>query len=170
MWPVDTGKVDKLVVMHGLETTDHTAELLRECFRVLGPGGKALFIVPHRAGLWSRSDRTPFGYGKPYSQGQLEGLLKAHSFLPERHQATLYQPPSQRRFWRKTAGFWERMGGAMSMVVSGGVLMVEASKRVQAPTGPGEKVRSSGLRVLEGLRSPTPETAALQRHPRDWSR
>ena len=38
---------------------------------------------------------------------------------------------------------WERMGARLSMVVSGGVLMVEATKRVQAPSGPGlrEKVR-----------------------------
>jgi SAM-dependent methyltransferase len=160
LWPIDTGHVDKLVVMHGLETSERPTDLLKECFRVLGPGGKALFIVPHRSGLWSQSDRTPFGYGRPYSQGQLESQLKLHSFLPERHVHTLYQPPSQRRFWRKTAPFWEKLGGTLSMVVSGGVLMVEASKRVQAPSGPGEKVlRSSGLRVLEGLAAPKPETA-----------
>lgn len=164
-WPIDTGLVDKLVVMHGLETSEHPSEVLEECFRVLGPGGKALFIVPHRSGLWSRSDRTPFGYGRPYSQGQLEAQLKRHAFLPERHQHALYQPPSSRRFWRKTAGFWESMGGRVSWILSGGVLMVEASKRVQASSGPGEKVRSGpGLRVLEGLTAPTPETARAGQH------
>ncbi|QPM92074.1 class I SAM-dependent methyltransferase [Pseudooceanicola algae] len=158
LWPLDTGQVDKLIVMHGLETTERPSELLEECFRVLGPGGKALFIVPHRAGLWSRSDRTPFGFGRPYSQGQLETQLKAHAFLPERHVHTLYQPPSHRRFWRKTAGFWEKLGGSMAMIVSGGVLMVEASKRVQAPLGPGEREqRRAGLRVLEGFATPAPK-------------
>ncbi|NIZ11056.1 class I SAM-dependent methyltransferase [Pseudooceanicola sp. HF7] len=157
-WPIDTGQVDKLVLMHGLETTERPSELLEECFRVLGPGGRALFIVPHRAGLWSRSDRTPFGYGRPYSQGQLEAQLKSHAFLPENHVHTLYQPPSHRRFWRKTAGFWEGLGGAMAMIVSGGVLMVEATKRVHLPAGPGERARrGSGLRVLEGLTAPAPK-------------
>ena len=164
LWPIETGLADKLVLMHGLETSDSPTELLEECFRVLGPGGKAMFIVPHRAGLWSRSDRTPFGYGRPYSQSQLEAQLKRHAFLPERHQHTLYQPPSSKRFWRKTANFWEKLGGQLSFVLSGGVLMVEATKRVQAPSGPGERVRAkSGLRVLEGLAAPKPD-AARARH------
>ncbi|MBT9384650.1 hypothetical protein KM176_12330 [Pseudooceanicola sp. CBS1P-1] len=165
VWPVDTGMVDKLIVMHGLEVSERASDLLDECFRVLGPGGKALFIVPHRSGLWARSDATPFGFGRPYSQSQLEAQLRRHSFLPERHVHTLYQPPSHRRFWRKTAPFWERMGRSMSMIVSGGVLMVEVSKRVQAPNDPGERVRRGpGLKVLEGLAVPKPETAYRNGH------
>lgn len=70
-WPLETGHVDRLVVMHGLETSDDASALLDECYRVLGPGGEALFIVPNRTGLWARSDRTPFGYGRPYSLSQL---------------------------------------------------------------------------------------------------
>ena len=65
LWPVETGAVDKLVLMHGLETSERPSELLDECWRVLGPGGKALFIVPNRAGMWARRDRRPFGYGRP---------------------------------------------------------------------------------------------------------
>ncbi len=42
LWPLPTGFVDKLVVMHGLETTDHPSAVLAECHRVLGPGGLAL--------------------------------------------------------------------------------------------------------------------------------
>lgn len=156
-WPVETGHVDKLVVLHGLETSEQPFDLLEECFRVLGPGGRAVFIVPHRSGLWSRSDRTPFGFGRPYSLGQLEAQLKRHSFMPERHIQTLFQPPSTKRFWRKTAPFWEKMGARFSMVLTGGVLMVEASKRVHMPSGPGVRDKKpAGLKVLEGLTAPTP--------------
>ena len=153
-WPLETGRVDKLFVIHGLETTEQPTALLEECWRVLGPGGSAVFVVPNRAGLWSRSDKTPFGFGRPYSQSQLENQLKAHSFLPERHRTALYQLPSERRIWRKTAGMWERMGGRLSVAVSGGVLIVEASKRVQAPAGPG--LRETVRKPLEALR-PKPE-------------
>lgn len=153
-WPLETGRVDKLLVIHGLETSDQPGALLEECWRVLGPGGTALFVVPNRAGLWSRSDRTPFGVGRPYSQSQLESQLRAHAFLPERHATALYQPPSERRFWRKTAGMWERLGGRLSVVVAGGVLMVLASKRVQAPVGP--RLRESVRKPLEALK-PKPE-------------
>lgn len=155
-WPLETGRVDKLLVVHGLETTEQPGALLEECWRVLGPGGSALFVVPNRAGLWSRSDRTPFGFGRPYSQGQLESQLKENNFLPERHVMTLYQPPSEKRFWRKTAGMWERMGGNLSMIAAGGVLMVQASKRVHAPTGVG--LRETVRKPLEVLKpKPKPE-------------
>jgi SAM-dependent methyltransferase len=153
-WPLETGHVDKLLVVHGLETSEQPGALLEECWRVLGPGGSALFIVPNRAGLWSRSDATPFGYGRPYSQSQLETQLKAHNFLPERHATTLFQPPSEKRFWRKTAGMWESLGVRLSVIAAGGVLMVQATKRVHAPHGPGlsETVR----KPLDVLR-PRPE-------------
>ncbi len=153
-WPLETGHVDKLLVTHGLETSEQPSTVLEECWRVLGPGGSALFIVPNRGGLWSRSDKTPFGFGRPYTQSQLENQLKSHNFLPERHSTILYQPPSERRIWRKTAGMWESLGGRLSMVVAGGVLIVEASKRVQAPSGPA--LRETVRKPLEVLR-PAPE-------------
>jgi SAM-dependent methyltransferase len=89
LWPIDTGSVDKLVVMHGLETSQQHWDLLQECYRVLGPGGHAVFVVPNRAGLWARSDKTPFGYGRPYSLRQLEAQLKSHGLIPERHLSAL---------------------------------------------------------------------------------
>ena len=98
-WPIETGHVDRLVVMHGLETSEWPTHVLEECYRVLGPGGRALFIVPNRAGLWSRNDRTPFGYGRPFTMGQLDQQLKLWGFKTEHSQTALYQPPSEKRFW-----------------------------------------------------------------------
>ncbi|KPA20981.1 hypothetical protein shim_28970 [Shimia sp. SK013] len=156
LWPIETGHLDRLVIMHGLETSDRPSDVLVEANRVLGPGGKALFVVPHRSGLWSRSDTTPFGYGRPYSTSQLETQLRAHGFMPERHRATLYQPPSHKRFWRKTGRMLEGLGKTISPVMAGGVLLVEASKRVQAPTGPGlREAAKKPLRVF----APAPEVS-----------
>ncbi len=146
LWPVETGHVDRLVLMHGLETSENPSALLDECYRVLGPGGRALFIVPNRSGLWARSDLTPFGYGRPYSASQLEAQLKRHSFVPERSIAALYQPPSSRRFWMKTGAMWEKTGRAAAPVMAGGVLMVEVAKRTPA--------RSGGSAVKEAVRKP----------------
>ena len=156
IWPIETGRIDKLVVLHGLETSEMPGAVLDECLRVLGPGGKALFIVPNRAGLWSRNDGTPFGYGRPYSLRQLDAQLKQHGFLTEEQRTTLFQPPSARRFWRKTAGFWERTGRVIPVIATGGVLMVEASKRVPAPTGGlGERVRKP-ISILSPKPKPAP--------------
>lgn len=156
LWPIETGHVDRLVVMHGLETSENPAAVLEECWRTLGPGGRALFIVPNRAGLWSRSDATPFGFGRPYTSSQLESQLKKHGFLPERHATALFQPPSRRRFWMKTGALWEKLGTGIPFM-AGGVLMVEASKRVHAPSGPGVRLRvPNPLEVLAP--KPKPET------------
>ncbi|MCH2094801.1 MAG: class I SAM-dependent methyltransferase [Rhodobacteraceae bacterium] len=128
-WPIETGHVDKLVLMHGLETSDQPSALLDEAYRVLGPGGRVLFIVPNRSGLWARSDRTPFGFGRPFSAGQLEIQLRTHDFVPEAHVSVLYSPPSSGRFWMRTSGLWEKTGRSVPAVAAGGVLMVMAAKR-----------------------------------------
>lgn len=156
-WPLATGFVDKLVLLHGLETSIQPEELLDEAFRVLGPGGRALVVVPHRGGLWAGSDRTPFGFGRPYSLGQLEAQLRRHSFQVEGHRAALFSPPSDRRFWLKTAAVWERAGRRLPMTLMGGVLIVEACKQVYAPRPSGlkEAVRRP-LGALEGIPKPAP--------------
>lgn len=160
IWPIENGVVDRLILMHGLETSENPAFLLDECYRVLGPGGRALFVVPNRAGLWARSDKTPFGFGRPYSASQLEAQLKTYGFNVERHLSALYQPPSSRRFWLKTGNFWERAGMQLPVVMAGGVLMVEVSKQIPAPKRPGlaQRVRQP-LKVLEGMGQPVVEPA-----------
>ena len=155
LWPLETGHVDRLILMHGLETSESPSELLDEAYRVLGPGGQALFILPNRSGLWARSDRTPFGYGRPYSLGQLETQLKRHDFVPEEHVSVLYQPPSTRRFWMKTAPFWEKTGRSIPAIMAGGVMMVLASKKhPPSRRGVGERAR-----VLNPLEVLTPKPA-----------
>ncbi|NRB02775.1 MAG: hypothetical protein HRU30_05855 [Rhodobacteraceae bacterium] len=153
LWPIETGHVDKLIVLHGLETSERAYDLLEEVWRVLGPGGKAIFIVPNRAGMWARRDRTPFGYGRPYTASQLETQLRSHQFLPERHVGALYQVPSTRRVWMKSARVFENVGRRMPGVIAGGAFMVEASKRVWPPKGTAVKERRP-ISVLEGLTKP----------------
>ena len=154
-WPLETGHVDRLIVLHGLETSERPSDLLEEVWRVLGPGGKVLFVVPNRAGLWSRRDATPFGYGRPYSIGQLETQLHKHQFLPERHLGALYQFPSHRRAWMKSSGLFEKVGRSLPGVFAGGAFIMEASKRVYPPKG---KVQRSPERAplpaFEGIAKP----------------
>ncbi|MEP2641230.1 methyltransferase domain-containing protein [Roseobacter sp.] len=148
LWPLETGHVDKLILLHGLETSERASDLLEECWRVLGPGGRALFIVPNRAGLWARRDRTPFGFGRPYSPGQLEAQLRKHQFLPERHVSALYQVPSVRKIWMKSGPAFEKIGRGMPTILAGGAVIVEATKLVYPPkakTERGRKLRASSV-------------------------
>jgi SAM-dependent methyltransferase len=160
LWPLETGFVDKLVLLHGLETSAHPTAVLEEASRVLGPGGRALFVVPNRAGLWARRDGTPFGFGRPYTLSQLESQLRRHAFVPERHLAALYAPPSATRFWLKSADLVERIGRRVSRSLAGGVFMVEASKQSQPSRGtPVADLVRDPLRVLDGVAQPAPTPA-----------
>lgn len=154
-WPLDTGSVDRLVMLHALETADQPEALLAEAWRVLGPGGRMLIMAPNRAGLWVRSDATPFGFGRSYTAGQLEALARGAGFVTEQTGAALYIPPSDRRFWLKSAPMWERAGLRISQVLVAGVVLAELSKQVQAPVGRRGRARvPNPLGVLEGIRRP----------------
>jgi SAM-dependent methyltransferase len=161
-WPLSPGSVDRLIVAHGLETCERPDALLDEVWRVLAPGGRIVFIVPNRAGIWARRDATPFGFGRPYSFGQMETLLRRHRLLPERQSAALYAPPSHRHFWLKTAHIWERLGRRFQPRLLAGALIVEATKQIYASPPPsGSRVIVPGpLDVLEGLTGPKPEPVA----------
>ena len=159
LWPLRSGFADRVIVAHGLETCERPAALLEEIWRVLAPGGKAVFLVPNRAGLWARSDATPFGYGRPYSIGQLERTLADNRFAAERHHGALYMPPSHRRFWLRVGPAIERVGQRLDAQRLAGVVMVEATKLVYITPKGGAKVRAAEpVGVLEGLR-PKPKPA-----------
>ncbi|MEM7057468.1 MAG: class I SAM-dependent methyltransferase [Pseudomonadota bacterium] len=167
LWPLPGGFADRLVVAHGLETCERPAALLDEIWRVLAPGGKVVFIVPNRAGIWARRDQTPFGYGRPYSVGQLEETLAAHKFTTERVGAALYMTPSHKRFWLKAGPTIERIGQKLDMRRLAGVVMVEAEKMVYITPQSGTKVAARDpIRVLTGLGAPAPKPAG--RSARNW--
>jgi len=163
-WPLPGGVADRIIVAHGLETCEAPEALLDEIWRVLAPGGRVIFVVPNRSGFWARRDTTPFGYGRPYSLGQIESLLRARRFQPEWHTAALYMWPSHRAFWLRTAKLFGRIGGRFGARFMAGALLVEASKQVYAPpTGLREAVRAP-LDVLQGLARPRPAPAQRLQH------
>ena len=158
-WPIDTGHVDRLIVCHSLEHTTDPSTLLAEVYRVLGPGGRALFMVPNRAGLWSRSDGTPFGHGKPFSSGQLETQLRLHGFLPEKQFSALYMLPSKNKSLQRFAPFLEKMGEKLPFLV-GGLIMLEVSKLPDIVKGsPVLDHKKKVIGVLEGFSKGQPKPA-----------
>ncbi len=161
-WPLAAASVDRLVLLHGLETSERPSALLDEAARVLAPGGRVIFVVPSRTGLWARREGTPFGFGRPYTATQLESQLRLHAFTPERSLSALFAPPFPGRFWLRTAEFWEGFGRRFVPWGAGGVLMVEATKQVWQPgRGLGATVRRP-LRVLEGIAQPAGPRPAPQ--------
>ena len=54
-WPVETDSIHKLIVMHGLEASEHPIELLEECYRVLSAlvGLSRLASLKRSCVLWA---------------------------------------------------------------------------------------------------------------------
>lgn len=125
---------DRVLVVHGLEHSENTRLLLRELWRVTAGEGRVLFVVPGRRGVWARSDRTPFGWGRPYSLEQLLALLREQLFTPTRWDRALYLPPSDRRWLLRSAGLLEKVGHRL-LYRAAGVHLIEAQKQLYAPTG-----------------------------------
>ncbi len=160
LWPLAGGSADRLVVAHGLEACERPSALLDEIWRVLAPGGRAIFIVPNRAGMWARRDATPFGYGRPYSFSQLDETLGAHKFTVTQRTAALYLMPSHRRFWMRLAPAMERLGHRLDARRLAGVTMVEVEKLVYITPHSGSRVAARApIRVLAGLGAPAPKPA-----------
>jgi len=151
--PLPDESVDRVVLVHILETVVDADALLREVWRVLKGNGRALVIVPNRRGWWAHSDRTPFGVGRPYSSFQLKDTLRDHGFLADRSWCALFLPPSNWRLTLRLAEGIERVAGWL-FPGFGGVVIVEAGKQVYAPIL--TKARFSGRRVVLPLPFPVP--------------
>ncbi len=127
--PLPDASIDRVLVVHALEMTARAPELLREIWRVLAPGGRIIVVVPNRAGIWARSETTPFGYGRPFGRGQLTTLLREALFSPLGWTEALAAPPFRRQPWLGSGVTWERLGRIMWPAFAG-VIIVEATKQL----------------------------------------
>ncbi|MFO1032685.1 MAG: methyltransferase domain-containing protein [Hyphomicrobiales bacterium] len=137
--PLPDSKVDVLLVLHGLELNDSPLDMLQEAWRVLAPQGRIILIVPNRRGLWSASERNPFGHGQPFSRPQLAALLREARLSPGWWREGLMMPPFRSAHMVRAAGAVEKPGARL-LGHFGGVIMVEAVKQVYA-FSPGKRAR-----------------------------
>lgn len=131
--PLPDVSMDRVLLVHALEHSEALRPLLREIWRVMAGGGRLIIVVPNRRGLWARFERTPFGLGQPYSASQLSRLLRDNLFTPLATRWALFIPPFASRLWLSSSGAWERIGERWFSRI-GGVVMIEASKQLYAPT------------------------------------
>src|SRR5271155_1194462 len=123
--------IDRIVLVHAIETSDEVRAMLKEIWRVLAGGGRVLVVAPNRRGIWARLDRTPFGSGRPYTMSQLSQLLRDEQFTPIGSDTALFIPPATSRVMLRSAAAWERIGKRWFPTFAGG-LMVEATKQIYA--------------------------------------
>ncbi len=127
--PLPDAAIDRVLVVHSLEVADNPREQLREIWRILAPGGRVILVVPNRRGIWAWAEKTPFGYGRPFTRGQLTSLLRESMFSPLDWSEALAAPPIARRPWLRSGANWERIGVSLWPAFAG-VVIVEATKQL----------------------------------------
>ena len=156
--PFPDGMFDRVIVLHGLEEAGNPRTYLREIWRVTAPEGRIVLAASNRAGLWARATRTPFGQGRPWSRSQLMNLLSSGLFQVTASTSALYMPPMSAGLVTSAAEGWESIGGLIAPGF-GGVVLVEAVKRLYASPGGGamapvtEKVRIARPATTQGRES-----------------
>ena len=158
--PLPDAAVDRILLVHALEMSDDPEGLLREVWRVLAPSGRMMVVVPNRRGVWTRTDNTPFGHGRPYSRPQITHLLREAWFTPVAWSEALYVPPFQRSWFLRSAIAWERTGAAISAPFAG-VHIVEATKQVYRAI-PAKREKRRLVPSLQPALAPSPGGAARQ--------
>ena len=129
--PLPESSINRVLLLHSVENSEELEGMIKELYRVLTPGGRVLAIVPNRLGLWARSSRSPFGYGRPFSMAQLRELMSEHQLTVTRSSSALFVPPTHMRIIWRFARKIEKFGKMLCPFL-GGVVLIEAEKQLYA--------------------------------------
>lgn len=129
--PLPDRSADRVLLVHAMECAEQLRPMLRDLWRVTADGGRVLVVVPNRRGLWARFERTPFGYGSPFTPGQLSASLRDGLFAPYRTETALFVPPVRSRLMLSAAAACEKVGRRWFTGFAG-VVLVEATKEIYA--------------------------------------
>jgi len=129
--PFSDAQFDNVLVAHGVEETADLKSLLTELWRVTKPEGRIVVIASNRAGLWARSDKSPFGAGRPFSRHQLRLAMRSVGFVPSIWSGALYAPPLKFMSGPRLSEMSEKFGETVWPSFSG-LVLVEAVKRLYA--------------------------------------
>lgn len=129
--PLKDQSVNRILVSHTIEHVPHLNAFLKELWRVLVPGGRALLLVPNRRGVWMRAAHTPLGSGTPFSIPQLRHRAALANFTFVRAETILFFPPSSVRFMIKISRALEWLG-KMFLPGNGGLIVLEVEKQIYA--------------------------------------
>ena len=139
--PLPDSSVDLVLMVHALEMSSRPHALMSEIRRVLAGGGRVIIVVPNRQGPWASSDLSPFGFGRPYSRGQIRSLFAEVGFEAEVWTSGLHMPPLGARPFLGAARALDRVGRVVWPAFAG-VIVVRAVKRT---------VQGIGVRVRPRL-------------------
>ncbi len=160
--PLPDRAMDRVLLVHAVESSEALRAMLREIWRVMADGGRLIVVAPNRRSFWARAEGTPFGHGRPFSLGQITRLLRDSMFAPVRSEAALVMPPFRSRLVLAWAPAWESFGAKWLGFVAG-ALIVEASKTVYSAHA--VPARAFRRRILAGEALARPARLGAERLP-----
>jgi len=155
--PLPDASIDRVVMVHALESTEQVRPMLREVWRVLAPSGRVVVAVTARNGLWANTEKTPYGHGRPYSRTQLGELLPEAELEPSGWTRALYVPPVS--WMARWAEGFEQTGSRLWPGFAG-LLLMEAVKQTFA-------VKPKGLKAPARVFVPGALKPARLAHPEE---
>ncbi len=148
--PLPDRSIDRILLVHAVESTEQTRAMMREIWRVMADGGRLIVVVPNRRGIWAGLEGTPFGNGRPYTPSQLSRLLRENLFTPIQKTEALIMHPTNSRTLLRLAPAIEKASTLFKTFA--GVNIIEASKQIYAASGLRDaKPARSYLALPQGL-------------------
>ena len=125
--PLEPSSTDVVISTHLLELVEKPKSSIEEVWRILKPNGIFIAVVPRRAGLWTRYDNNPFGYGRSYSSMQFRELIKNYMVLDNK-KSFIHFPPWNHYLNYKFHPTLEKTGEIIFPFIGG--LMVLVCKKI----------------------------------------
>jgi SAM-dependent methyltransferase len=132
--PLPDSSIDLVLLVHALEMSSQPNALMAEIRRVLTSGGRLILVVPNRQGPWASSDVSPFGFGRPFSRGQVRSLFAEAGFEAEAWTTALHMPPAGSRFALGAANMLDRIGRVVWTAFAGVIVVAAVKRTVQGVT------------------------------------
>ncbi|GAB5459407.1 MAG: methyltransferase domain-containing protein [Henriciella sp.] len=134
--PFNDGTFDRVVLLHAVEEADNPRRLLREVWRILAPEGRVIVAATNRFSFWSLSEANAFGHGRPWTRRQLSRFMSDSLLQVTASTTAVHMPPLDWVLITAASRSWERAGEILAPGL-GGVVLVEATKRLYAKPGGG---------------------------------
>ncbi len=153
---------DRIVLLHALEEADNPRLMLREAWRVLAPEGRIVVAAANRRSFWSLHEGNAFGHGRPWTRRQLINFMNDSLYQVTASTTAVHMPPLNWSIITAASRSWERVGEQLTPGL-GGVVLVEAVKRLYAKPGGSAAAAVTEARQTSKGRTAMPRNKATRR-------
>lgn len=129
--PLRDNTVHRIVMIHALENETYPADMLREAWRVLAPGGQLIIVAPRRFGLWRWIGDTPWRGNPSFSRHVIKEALRQVGFTWIHSEPLCVVPPSQHPVITRSFQWLDQALSFLAPVL-GSIMLIEVEKQIYA--------------------------------------